>query len=597
MTREARSQPIQKGTQETRSLPSPMKESARSNNPLDTRADAPDHGRISIDRISIARNSFACLLLAIVATIVFSRDITVGGLRYSDACTHAMDGVLIHDWVAAGPDAWASPMAFATRQYAHYPLLGIGRVYPPGFAVVESAFFALFGISAITARACVVVFGVLAVIGCHRLAVRMMTPVGAAVATAVLLGMPGIVYWTRQTMLEMPTLCVLIWSVLVAWRYIERPNWWRWGQTVAIVTADVFFKQTAIFIVPIVGVWMFWAVWKKRIPWMQFAAGVICIAAPLAALFANTLLADGSATHTARVLSLDKPLGEWLNLWSLSYYIRALPEQAGWIVVVLAGAGMLLSLWRLRSGWGIPLAWFGIFFVMSVLIQHKETRYFFFGMLPVALWAGYAVSWITERIRLKQVVVVLSVMGVAYFATTGYGVRTRVEPSYTPLVTMHSERMRQKIVLFEGHRDGDFIFAAREVLGPRACVIIRGSKILYSCASDKRFDFTSYVADTDDVRTALDRFGFETVFVEDRNVMKLRETELLQSLVGDSAEYQRLDTVSLSADNGRRHRARAVSVYEPVRRHTRRIQFVDIPIPIASRTLRIDLDAMMQFDG
>ena len=62
------------------------------------------------------------ILAALVTTgIVLGKDISVGGLRYGDTAVHAMDGVLIHDWIAAGPDAWAQPMQFAEAQYGHYP--------------------------------------------------------------------------------------------------------------------------------------------------------------------------------------------------------------------------------------------------------------------------------------------------------------------------------------------------------------------------------------------------------------------------------------------------------------------------------------------
>ena len=51
------------------------------------------------------------VLAALVATgFVLGKDISVGGLRDSDSAVHAMDGVLIHDWIAAGPSAWVEPM-------------------------------------------------------------------------------------------------------------------------------------------------------------------------------------------------------------------------------------------------------------------------------------------------------------------------------------------------------------------------------------------------------------------------------------------------------------------------------------------------------
>ena len=86
-------------------------------------------------RITVADCTLLAALYAATA-VVLGKDITLGGLADADSAAHAMDGVLIHDWVMAGPSAWLSPMEFARQQYGHYPTLGIGLHYPPGFAVV-----------------------------------------------------------------------------------------------------------------------------------------------------------------------------------------------------------------------------------------------------------------------------------------------------------------------------------------------------------------------------------------------------------------------------------------------------------------------------
>ena len=44
-------------------------------------------------------------VLLIAAGVIFAKDISVGGVRWKDESTHIMDGVLLLDWAAAGPDA------------------------------------------------------------------------------------------------------------------------------------------------------------------------------------------------------------------------------------------------------------------------------------------------------------------------------------------------------------------------------------------------------------------------------------------------------------------------------------------------------------
>ncbi len=538
-------------------------------------------------------DSAAVALLLLVAAVVVSKDISLGGLRFSDASTHAMDGVLIHDWIAAGPLAWLQPIEFATRQYAHYPTLGIGRVYPPGFAVVEAAFFAIFGVSAAVARLCTLSFALLATAGCYRLARHVATPLAAFLATAFLITMPGVVHWTRQVMLEMPTLAILICATLATLRYLQKPNWSRLAVAVGLTLAAPFFKQTAVFIVPVLGAVVILRAIRKQVPVRHAVVAGVALVLPVAALFAGTLLAGGSATHMANVIGRDKSFGEWLSFDSLLYYPRTLSRQVGPVVLLLAGLGLLGSLRRLKSTWGILLLWLTVFYVQSSIIQSKETRYFFFAYLPIAIWAGFASARMIAAIPrfAWRAAVTTAVLVVA--VVNGYRQQTPLERDYTPLIAAYEPWIRNKIILFEGHRDGDFIFAARRALGPRGCIVIRGSKVFYSCASDPRFQFASYVSSKTDVAQIIDMFGFETLFVEQRNALGLTEVDLLHDELRDPARYTLVEPYALADPLDRTNaKPQIVDVYRRNGSASRSIRFVDIPVPIAGSTIRIDLDQL-----
>jgi len=538
---------------------------------------------------------WALVLLIGLAAVVFGRDITVGGLRYSDACTHAMDGVLVHDYVLAGPSAWARPIAFAVRQYGHFPTLGIGRVYPPGFACVEAVFFAVFGISALSARLCTLCFGLAAVAGCYVLARRCVGPRAAAIATACLISLPGVVYWTRQTMLEMPTLAVLIWAVVACLAYFERPSWSRLVVTVVLTLAAVLFKQTAAFIVPVLGSAMLWMAFRRRVPVRQVIAAGVAVMVPLGGLFFLTLFAGGSVTHTGSMVSLGRPLSQWVTWSAKSFYAGALIEDVGPAILVPAAIGLCVALRRINLQTGIIILWFAVFAAMSTLIQHKEGRYFFFGFFPLALWAGVAIHWLIRMVpgvRRQAMVTAIVVFGLV---VRGYRTTTPIEPDYSAIVSAHEADLRGRAILFEGHRDGDFVFAARRVLGPRGCVVLRASKLFYACASDPRFRFTSFTDSTRTIRETIESLGLGTIITERHNALNLIEVDLLHEELGDRTRYRLKESFSFA----RRSRSgvtsqKTVDVYRVNAPPPRRVRFVDLPIPIADRTVRIDLDDMVK---
>ena len=88
--------------------------------------------------------------LSLLTLMIVGRDIDKGGLSWSDAPLHVMDGVFIHDLVAVSPE---TPLReWAEQYYLRHPCLGLIVYYPPLFAVIEAGVFGVAGISVLTAR-------------------------------------------------------------------------------------------------------------------------------------------------------------------------------------------------------------------------------------------------------------------------------------------------------------------------------------------------------------------------------------------------------------------------------------------------------------
>ena len=156
--------------------------------------------------------------------------------------------------------------------------------------------------------------------------------------------------------------------------------------------------------------------------------------------------------------------------------------------------------------------------------------------------------------RIRATVATALVIGVVIY---GYQTPLRYEPDYAPLIAEYEPQIRNNIVLFEGLRDGDFTFAARRQLGNRECVVVRGSKVFYSCPAIAWFDFKSQVSSTADVARIIDKFGFELMFVERRNLLHLREIELLQEELANRDRYELIGSHELTVPRpNQEHRAR-----------------------------------------
>src|SRR5690348_1052986 len=89
-------------------------------------------------------DALSLLILWIGICLLFWRALDAGEFWWTDESRHAMNGVFFLDLWRDLP--FQKPYEYALQYFAQYPALALNW-YPPFFPVVESVFFALFGIT------------------------------------------------------------------------------------------------------------------------------------------------------------------------------------------------------------------------------------------------------------------------------------------------------------------------------------------------------------------------------------------------------------------------------------------------------------------
>ena len=530
------------------------------------------------------RDAMLVMLLCIVTAIVLGKDITVGGFRYGDSAVHAMDGVLIHDWVAQGPQAWSHPMAFALEQYAYYPALGIGRHYPPGFAVVEAFFFSIFGISPFTARLCVVFFGFVAVAGAYLFMRPLTNRLTALLTGLILLTMHATTLWGRQTMLELPTLAVLIWAAVAFSWYLRRPGWRRLITFLALSLLAVLFKQPGIFMVAALTVTLGVCAIRGLVPARHFLCAVALAGAAGFVTVTSLGTVGAQMVHT-----VSRNTDSWS--WdALTFYLRGFPQMVGVIVLVGAVGGVVLSRRKLGAHWTLLVSWVVVCTLMATAVDWKNQRFIYVGLFPFAAFAAIAGAQLLNRIRIAGVRTALASVVVIGLGAAGMAAPVPHRPDYGVVVAANADKIHHKVVLFSGLRDGDFVFAVRQHLPWRQAVVIRGSKLLYTCNALVSLDFVSKVSSLDDVDRLMQKYAFDYVFVERENKLDLAEDALLREYLARGPAYRYLRTYPFQVATSPNYRNVQMDVYEGVRVGPRKIAYLDIPMPRINRTIRVALD-------
>jgi len=451
-----------------------------------------------------ARNSLDWLATAILiaVTLLFGcREITGGGLGWSDAPQHMMNGAFVRDAVREMPLGRLRP--WAEDFYLRHPAIGIIVYWPPGFGMVEAAFFAMAGVSIAVARFAVVAMAAGAVVLLYLLASRWFDRRTGLFAALMLLACPHGQLWLTDVLVEWPA---MFWILLTVWLYFrcrDSGRAWAAFATAGAFVMAVLTKQTAGFIGLVLLVHaLLDPLARAR---MKRPASIVSGLLAGCVLAGYFLFARHYAGLTTRLIEFDAS--------DPFYYFSKLGETAGWPMTLLAAAG-ILSLIRSRqapAGGLLPL-WFLAWTGFASLIAAKEPRYFFFALPPLAVWAASCAGVYLARVSVGAVATALVAGLMLVSAWRSPPARL---PRYDAAVHALLDRGDADLVLIDGVRDGQFVVDAYVDPVARSRIIpLRASKLLYARPARERFGLEEFVHSPQDVRQLLDRYGIRYVVME-----------------------------------------------------------------------------------
>lgn len=328
-----------------------------------------------------AGDIISCVLLFISALLIGCFDLSRSGTLWPDGPQYANAAVMFHDWILSGD--LLHPYQFAQRQYVQYPAFHL-PFHPPAYPFLLALFFLATGVSYLSARVFVALC--LGLAGCffylilRRMNSGRMVALGCAL---VLLTIPEVTRWSRDTMSEVPALAFVLAGSYFFLRWLESKKFTHC--LMAFALAEVAFLSRVIT-AGVIAVWflfLFLTRRQRKLP-----------TTPLLLLTAMYLLVNtGWVIFVRRFSKYEMGLGgssaiaaqSHLLSWdTVSFYFFHLPEMAGWGTLVMAGLGLVgaLLLWK-REVFGIYwVSWLIASCVfLFVLRLFPEQRYFFY-ILP-----------------------------------------------------------------------------------------------------------------------------------------------------------------------------------------------------------------------
>jgi 4-amino-4-deoxy-L-arabinose transferase-like glycosyltransferase len=469
-------------------------------------------------------------LLFLAAAILFVTTPKHDDFWWTDAPAHAMNGALLHDYLWTLP--YSSPLRFAFDYYLHYPALTIS-VYPPLFPITEALVFSVLGVSHFAAQLTVSLFGLVLACSLYSMARTALAPAAAGGAALLVLSTPMVALWSRQVMLEIPSLALLVAATAFFLHFLEGGGNRRLYISVLMMAGAIYTKQTVAFaIVPMAATLLLekgWATLRQPSTWIAVALGTFLLL-PFAAFTAVF------ASHNLEIAAgIGPEVGSNLTLSSFLFYARWLPEIAGPIPIAAALAYLILVIW---AGWEsarerrlvvLMIGWFVADYLFISSIAHREDRYGIFLTVPVAVLAVLFLVRVLPRTMASGVALVT---GAGMFALAIIGDAVPRVPGYDALAAFilnHAEE--DSIVLFHGFRSPNFVFAVRAQSVSPDVYLLRSEKMLVDYKVSRDWGITDRGLSRKDVENLIDRYGIDYVVFQPDFWTDLPSMAALQELV------------------------------------------------------------------
>ena len=456
----------------------------------------------------------AVVVILGVAVLMAGPGIATGGLGWSDAPNHVFDGIFVLEFIKDWPLGHARE--WAEQFYLRFPALGIFVYYPPGFAAIEAAIFAIVGVNIFSARLAILCFAAGAAWMMYFLGRRWFDRPTGLLSALLLLTCPHGFLWMNDVMLEWPAMFWMLASTYCYQRFLDLPRA-RWAAGLAAVLVMAFMtKQTTGFILPVI-------VTHAAIISLQKSAGAQIRARLRSPAFVLSL-GLAVAIIIAYVVASRRLTALPSQLLQISFdpffYARHFPEIIGWPLLPVAVLGLLTLFFRRGRGVSLfVLLWFFAWLGFSSAISAKEPRYFFFALAPIAIVAvrfllGNAferpLSWRRDRARLALLGTLVLIQAVqARLMDTG------PLPKYDGPVRELAGRQDADLVLVDAVRDGQFVFDVYQDKQARDRLItLRASKVLFARAARERYSYQQFVHSSDDILAILNKYSIRYIVIE-----------------------------------------------------------------------------------
>lgn len=515
-----------------------------------------------------------------------------------DADRISMDGIFLLDFIKDLPGSALHPYEYTTLYYAKYPALSIGY-RPPFFHLIGSLFYFLFGLSYISAKMAVLCFLLFGMVFWFKLVQETHDTITATISLLLWVTNPIVYKYSQYTMLEIPTLCMVIVCTYCLFRYVKRPSRGFAILLGILVGLTLWTNQKSGFILlvllmfPIISGRSRLFLDKKL--WLTIGI-VLLFLIPLALI-----------TQWLGAQNIEQSIG---NNWGVSRFSKYhhLTKNLSFLYhnhfsVPLLGLivlGLIYGMIRKRPENIIYLvAIFSIYLFFSY-IRHKIPRYSMYWIPYFCLFGALGLRWICDSFmkiiknRNNYFLYLFCALPVLFQLSMLPNAFIAYASGYKEAAQYIIEKSKTPVVLFEGYANGQCIFFFRIHDNDREFVVLRGDKIISSSSINYKHKLKIHLNNKDEIVQAIHDMGVQFIVVESRNVSNLEIYDEFRGLLNDESRFRLHKSIEVES-NIPMLKDQRLLIYECLGwKGSKDGTVLKLRLPVVGQTLEIEMDRLIK---
>ncbi len=517
-------------------------------------------------------------LLLLVVGLVIARGIASSELFFfGDETRHAMNGVFFRDFIVDHP--LRHPLQYIYGYYAKYPAIALPH-WPPFFALVESLFFLVFGISVGVSHAVALLFALLGVYFWYRIAELAGSRWRAVLSALIFPLLPQMLTFEGVTMLEVPGVAMCLGAIYFWRRWLMTERSRELWLLAAFAAGAMLTSQLSVFLVPLIVLDFF--VLERRFHLLRRREVWAALASSLAVVLPWYLISFHVLVYSYQ-RALHYGVRASLTHWSELYYLRQLPKQLGLVLLGLSVIGLAWTLFKGLRRYGFFLLWVVLAYVCFTLIQEKNPRHILIWIPPLVYFALLGLEallpWRRVALAASAALAIYCLVGALRFQRPRV---TGVEAAARYVLAQPGS----DLVYYQGYLNGDFIFNVRR-LDPqkRRMVAIDKQVVVTNMVYARR----PVLRTPEQVLNFFRRWGIRYAVVESKDPGP--GFEPVYALLR-SDRFQLLRTFPIST-NDRSYAGDVISVYRYRGALDRTTAPVEIPMLTIRHNIYVELDRLV----